>query len=111
MAKIALNGTGIHAIIRQFVTAAMPQHMRVDFRVKAGRSGRAFHHGLETTLSPRSLAKYEGRFGARFFAEIACENVGTTIGFPDLVMREGRQMYGARPCERIVPSTRRAPGL
>ena len=51
MAKIALNGTGIHAIIRQFVTAAMPQHMRVDFRVKAGRSGRAFHHGLETTLS------------------------------------------------------------
>jgi hypothetical protein len=53
--------------------------------------------------APRSLTKYEGRFSARFFAEIACENVGTTIGFPDLVMREGRQMYGARPCERIVP--------
>ena len=51
MAKIALNDTGIDAVIRQFVTAAMPQHVRVDFRVKAGRSGRrAFHHGLETTL-------------------------------------------------------------
>jgi hypothetical protein len=53
----------------------------------------------------------EYRQAARFFAEIACEKVGTTIGFPDLVMREGRQMYGARPCERIVPSTRRAPGF
>jgi hypothetical protein len=28
MAQIALNGAGIDAVIRQFVTAAMPQHVR-----------------------------------------------------------------------------------
>jgi osmotically-inducible protein OsmY len=51
--KITLDGARIDAVIRQFIAAAMSQHMRVDFRVirvKAGRSGRAFHHGLETTL-------------------------------------------------------------
>jgi hypothetical protein len=34
----------------------------------------------------KGLSEY--REAARFFAEIACEKVGTTIGFPDLVMRE-----------------------
>jgi hypothetical protein len=48
--KITLDGARIDAVIRQFIAAAMSQHMRVDFLVKAGRSGRAFHHGLETTL-------------------------------------------------------------
>jgi len=50
VAQIALNGSRIDAIIRQFVAAAMPQHVWVDLHVKARRAGRAFHHGLEAAF-------------------------------------------------------------
>jgi hypothetical protein len=45
--QIALDGTSIHAIIRQFVAAAMPQHVRVDLHIEARRTSRTFHHGLK----------------------------------------------------------------
>ena len=41
MAQIALDGARIDAVIRQFVAAAMPQHVRVNLHVKARRAGRA----------------------------------------------------------------------
>ena len=47
VAQIALDGARIDAIVRQFVAAAMPQHVRVDLYVKTRRTARAFHHGLE----------------------------------------------------------------
>jgi hypothetical protein len=39
VAQVALNGARIDAVIRQFVTAAMPQHVRMDFHVEARRAG------------------------------------------------------------------------
>jgi hypothetical protein len=62
-----LDGTRIDAIIRQFVTAAVPQHVRVDLYVKARRAGRAFHHGLETAFCEWRTAlahKYKRRSGS-----------------------------------------------
>ena len=62
MAQIALDGARIDAVICQFVTAAMPQHVRVNLHVKARRAGRAFHHGLEAAFGERRIAladKYE----------------------------------------------------
>jgi len=50
VAQIALDGARIDAIVRQFVTAAMSQHVRVDLHVEARRAGRAFHHGLEAAF-------------------------------------------------------------
>ena len=50
MAQIALDGSGIDTVIRQFVTAAMPQHVRMDFHIETGCAGRAFDHGLEATI-------------------------------------------------------------
>jgi hypothetical protein len=45
VAQIALDGARIDAVIRQFVAAAMPQHMRVNFHVEACRASGTFHHG------------------------------------------------------------------
>jgi len=50
VAQIALDGARIDAVIRQFVTAAMPQHVGVDLHIKARCAGRAFHHGLEAAF-------------------------------------------------------------
>jgi len=50
VAQIALDGARIDAVVRQFVAAAMPQHMRVDFHVETRCDSRAFHHGLEATF-------------------------------------------------------------
>jgi hypothetical protein len=61
--QTALNGSRIDAVIRQFVTAAMPQHARMDFHVEAGRSGRAFHHGMETTPENGASAYSQNRKG------------------------------------------------
>ena len=47
VAQIALDGARIDAVIRQFVTAAMPQHVRMDFHVEARRAGGTLHHGLK----------------------------------------------------------------
>jgi hypothetical protein len=47
MAQVALDGPRIDAIIRQLVTAAMAQHVRMDFHVEAGCAGCAFDHGLK----------------------------------------------------------------
>ena len=41
VAQIALDGAGIDAVVRQFVAAAMPQHVRVDLHVEARGAGRA----------------------------------------------------------------------
>jgi|SRR6516164_3094767 len=40
VAQIALDGSGIDAIICQFEAAAMPQHVRMDFRYSAAKSKR-----------------------------------------------------------------------
>ena len=53
VAQIALDGARIDAVVRQFVAAAMPQHVGVDFHVKARCAGRALHHGLETARRVR----------------------------------------------------------
>jgi hypothetical protein len=45
--QIALDGTGIDAIICQFEAAAMPQHMRVNLHIEPGSLGCASHHGLK----------------------------------------------------------------
>ena len=50
VAQIALDGARIDAVVRQFVAAAMPQHVRVDLHVKARRASRTFHHGLEAAF-------------------------------------------------------------
>jgi hypothetical protein len=41
VAQIALDGARIDTVIRQFVAAAMPQHVRVDLSVKTRRAGHA----------------------------------------------------------------------
>ena len=67
VAQIALDGARIDAVVRQFVAAAMPQHVWVDLHVKARRTGGAFHHGLEAAFGKRRAAladKYEGRLGS-----------------------------------------------
>ena len=50
VAQIALDGARIDAVVRQFVAAAMPQHVWVDLHVKVRRASRAFHHGLEAAF-------------------------------------------------------------
>jgi len=47
VAQIALDGSGIDAIICQFEAAAMPQHVRMDFQIEACRASGTFHHGLK----------------------------------------------------------------
>ena len=47
VAQIALDGSRIDAIVGQFVAAAMPQHVRMDFHVEACRGSGTFHHGLK----------------------------------------------------------------
>jgi hypothetical protein len=39
VAQIALDGARIDAVIRQFVTAAMAQHMRMNFHIETGCAG------------------------------------------------------------------------
>ena len=54
----------VRAVVRQFVAAAVPQHVRVDLHVKVRRAGRTFHHGLEATFREWRTAltdEYEGR--------------------------------------------------
>jgi hypothetical protein len=46
--QVALNGARIDAVVRQFVAAAMPQHVRMDFHFEARRAGNTLHHGLKT---------------------------------------------------------------
>jgi hypothetical protein len=48
--QIALDGTGIDAIICQFEAAAMPQHVRVNLHIEPGSLGCASHHGLKRPL-------------------------------------------------------------
>jgi hypothetical protein len=45
--QIALDGTGIDAIICQFEAAAMPQHVRVNLHIEPGSLSCASHHGLK----------------------------------------------------------------
>jgi hypothetical protein len=45
-----LDGARIDTIVCQFVAAAMPQHVRVDFHVKARRASGTFYHGLEAAF-------------------------------------------------------------
>jgi hypothetical protein len=45
--QIALDGARIDAVVRQFVTAAMPQHVRVNFHGEPGSAGHTLHHRLE----------------------------------------------------------------
>jgi hypothetical protein len=40
VAQVALDGARIDAVIRQFVAAAVPQHVRVNFDVEARRGPR-----------------------------------------------------------------------
>jgi DEAD/DEAH box helicase len=66
VAQIALDGSRIDAVIRQFVTAAMPQHVRVNFHVESGRVGSTLHHRLKATIGEwrATLAhKHKRRFG------------------------------------------------
>jgi hypothetical protein len=48
--QIALDRARIHTVIRQFVSATMSQHVRMDFDVEARRAGNTFHHGLKATI-------------------------------------------------------------
>jgi hypothetical protein len=50
MAQIALDGARIHTIIRQFVTAAMTQHVWVNFHIETSRAGGTIYHGLKAAL-------------------------------------------------------------
>ena len=50
VAQITLDGARIDTIVCQFVAAAMPQHVRVDFHVKARRASGTFYHGLEAAF-------------------------------------------------------------
>ena len=50
VAQIALDGARIDAVVRQFVAAAMPQHVRVDLHVEPGGLRCPFHHGLEAAF-------------------------------------------------------------
>jgi len=50
VAQIALDGARIDAVVRQFVAAAMPQHVWVDLHVEARRASGTFHHGLEAAF-------------------------------------------------------------
>jgi hypothetical protein len=45
--QIALDGTGIDAIICQFEAAAITQHVRVNLHIEPGSLGCASHHGLK----------------------------------------------------------------
>jgi hypothetical protein len=58
VARIGLNGARIDAVIRQFVTAAMPQHVRMDFHVEAGSLRSPFDQVLG---SPESKTAYPVR--------------------------------------------------
>jgi hypothetical protein len=64
VAQMALDGPRIDAVVRQFVAAAMPQHVWVDFHVEVGDVGRAFNHGLEAPNRGGGEARRLPRFSS-----------------------------------------------
>jgi hypothetical protein len=97
VAQIALDGARIDAVIRQLVTAAMPQHVRVDLHVEARRARRSLYGTNTLNHTAECLAL--------LLNDVCTAPVRDTADAEEAIAKLGREPGGSL----IVPRRARSP--